>query len=655
MLSERILDSLQLHSVSDMGEFSKIVDGFIRNQFETQLLEEDLLSPDHIRYDDTVKRLLNEFGFFSKEVKGHGALSTTNVLADFLIGLGDCRNHAWTKQMIFEAWKRDKINGSLRKGYEALMRENNTEAFTQAVEKTRKLTQTHMFIFDAKVFSPVKLQDGNMYAIIRDEKTERPLAIGSIGEDGMMLDGTKPENYSKWGTEEHTLNCVVMPREDGWLTLYSADAFYQNEYGFGWGQRDTALPISQVVHIIENNGMWYAGETNVYDESVGSIKSAKVFVKPAAYAGSGKDEKTRAVQPPEIADLLRIRGIVRAPVSQQMFREILGLDALTYEEDAVMQETRQKQSISRGIVSLVESDVQRYVPNASAFDVSSFVSNTNKEGEFDIDVVVAGVPFGPTEDAASVGNAGKTLIEYRDLDELRGLDKAGRLFASEASTKLREQGVSIAGERGLVTSIIDSTLDSLRKISPDAHPAFERLKAWDNAAGAVFTVSVNYPNVGRVKFDITLYNGRQFFGIEHRSRFNAYMQDVEQIQGIRSTAQLLRNIRDLKQLLTDRSQELFTRYGRDTYETKIPGFIIESLFTQGKTPLSYRELIQSLAEILPLVNQSALKDQIPYQSEQLVGSGKSLEEIVELVTKGGLDVLREVVFAEQERLGLLSN
>lgn len=102
----RIANEKGLDQLSDPGEVSKAIDVLIRQRFGTDALEESD-GPAHQVFDQTMPGLAR---FMAAQQD-----SQTNVSADWLNGLGDCRQHAPTKMLLFEAWKRTRTDRLMSK------------------------------------------------------------------------------------------------------------------------------------------------------------------------------------------------------------------------------------------------------------------------------------------------------------------------------------------------------------------------------------------------------------------------------------------------------------------------------------------------------------------------------------------------------------
>ena len=62
---------------------------------------EDLTSAEHKRFDEMMPALARYMG-------AHDGDSVTNVSADWINKLADCRQHAPVKLLLFEAWKAER-------------------------------------------------------------------------------------------------------------------------------------------------------------------------------------------------------------------------------------------------------------------------------------------------------------------------------------------------------------------------------------------------------------------------------------------------------------------------------------------------------------------------------------------------------------------
>jgi len=265
-VAHSVMEHFGLDSIGSVEEFNQVVDGIIRKQFGTAALE-DLHGDSHKVYDTQMKNLLDTLGI-NGQVDKSVVDSRTNVMVDFLLGKGDCRQHAHAKQLLFDSWKTFKLNNLIGKLKDAHETPDITDD-EQARQQIQELLSKQMMVFDSIVES--KIQMNGLY----DPKHD---SSGSLIES----DDFEP-------VEDHTWNGIVTFDEAGHVaSLEMADSFYQEEYGFGGRGQIITEPSNYT-----EDGMAVT-EISAVDED-GTVKKVPVRLKPTPYAGSrGKRMLTHA-------------------------------------------------------------------------------------------------------------------------------------------------------------------------------------------------------------------------------------------------------------------------------------------------------------------------------------------------------------------------
>lgn len=265
-VAHSVMEHFGLDSIGSVEEFNQVVDGIIRKQFGTAALE-DLHGDSHKVYDTQMKNLLDTLGI-NGQVDKSVVDSRTNVMVDFLLGKGDCRQHAHAKQLLFDSWKTFKLNnliGTLKDAHET----PDTADDQRARQQIQELLSKQMMVFDSIVES--KIEMNGLY----DPKHD---TSGSLIES----DDFEP-------VEDHTWNGIVTFDEAGHVaSLEMADSFYQEEYGFGGRGQVITEPSSYA------EGGMAVTEISAVGED-GTTKKVPVRLKPTPYAGSrGKRMLTHA-------------------------------------------------------------------------------------------------------------------------------------------------------------------------------------------------------------------------------------------------------------------------------------------------------------------------------------------------------------------------
>lgn len=252
-----VIEHYGVDNVESISEFNTIIDVTLREQFQTAELE-DLHSDAHHIYDAQIKNLLDALGI-NDSVDKRLVDSRTNVMVDFLMGRGDCRQHAHAKQLIFDSWKTMRLNNLIDALRNAREDADATQPEIVRLE-IENLLNTRMMVFDSTVESKVKMK--GLYDPIKTEDGEYIVS----------------ENYE--AVEDHTWNGIVRFQDGEISSFEMADSFYQQEYGFGGrGQ------------LVDSPATYINGEGMVVTELVATTPSGDyvhvpVRLKPTVYSVS---------------------------------------------------------------------------------------------------------------------------------------------------------------------------------------------------------------------------------------------------------------------------------------------------------------------------------------------------------------------------------
>lgn len=256
-VAHSIMEHFEIDAISTIDEFNQAVDAVIRKQFNTAELE-DLHGDSHEVYDTQIKNLLDVLGI-NGEVDRSLVDSRTNVMVDFLLGKGDCRQHAHVKQLLFDAWKTFRLNNLisvLKDAHETYETTDDDEARRQIQE----LLSIQMMVFDSVVESKIQMEG---------------LYQPKLNSAGSLIESSDFEPV-----EDHTWNGIITFDESGRVvSIEMADSFYQNEYSFGGRSQIINEPSSYT------EGGMVVTEISAVDED-GVVKKVPVRLRPTPYAGS---------------------------------------------------------------------------------------------------------------------------------------------------------------------------------------------------------------------------------------------------------------------------------------------------------------------------------------------------------------------------------
>lgn len=201
----RLLDANGIMKQTDPAAVNQRIDELIRAHNHTREME-DMGSETHKVFDKTVVGL--------KEVMpGSKVNCATDVAADWLLRLSDCRQHAAIKCAMFETWKAGQRTTHLQ-GFLSASEKGDVRGAATAMKAVKSL----------------------------DAMTMRVLEIVVVhSADGKAL-------------EEHTANMLLQRGPTGKLQATLADSFYQNLYNLGGGTVTAAVTEQGAVRF-ESKGL----------------------------------------------------------------------------------------------------------------------------------------------------------------------------------------------------------------------------------------------------------------------------------------------------------------------------------------------------------------------------------------------------------------
>jgi hypothetical protein len=284
-----------LKDINNAEEFLDATNSFIRFHFGTENfagtglnLENNAEHKDAdgtSAYDRTVKSLF----YVAGKENNKEADSRTSISAMFALGLGDCRHHAQVKQLMFDRWQGEQMNGFLMDAYEA-SNKGDTAAYNSAVEKFYDTCYTELRTIDVCICAPVE--------------------IDKIYEPNKTSDGKYIKGSSGCQLEDHTMNILIKTNREGELNdCKIVDSFYHNNYD--WANHDVGIGGVNIKTIKEKQWDGTFAERQVFEIDAGNLDGSKVDtdeslpikIIPTVY-GKGQREE----QSPDTGDHLTILG-----------------------------------------------------------------------------------------------------------------------------------------------------------------------------------------------------------------------------------------------------------------------------------------------------------------------------------------------------------
>ena len=138
----RIVEGSALDAITDPMKASNAMDEIVRAHFGTAEME-TLVSEAHVHFDQVMPLLAKYMG-------ASRASSQTNVAADWINKLADCRQHAPAKLLLFESWKRIQTRRLMAR-IETASTKGDTPTRTAAESELAKLSAWEMRIIDADI------------------------------------------------------------------------------------------------------------------------------------------------------------------------------------------------------------------------------------------------------------------------------------------------------------------------------------------------------------------------------------------------------------------------------------------------------------------------------------------------------------------------
>lgn len=219
-VARQIIQTLGLDMESEWEKFNSSIDTYIRIRMGTERLE-DLHGEEHEKYDRFILNL-KALLFVSPHLD-----SRTNVLLDFFLKKGDCRNNGQIKGIFFEAWKEIRIQKNMRKSHEEREKENISESNT-FLEEAKKNVCLDVLFSHVELIANVE-----MYEKYNPKKTA----------DGKFIKSNTPQSI-----EDHSINILIIRDPENLSVIKKViliDSFYQTTYKLG-GPGGIEIPLENI-------------------------------------------------------------------------------------------------------------------------------------------------------------------------------------------------------------------------------------------------------------------------------------------------------------------------------------------------------------------------------------------------------------------------
>ena len=251
-----------LGEITNYHDFQEVSQKILRELFNIEHNGmERLDSEAHKEFDHTVKGMIRLFGGGDLTIRKNIPDSRTNVSANLLIGVGDCRHAAQAMQLVYHVWQQRHYHDIILNHEEAIQLQETHRA-AQLEGQIQEHLQTRLMIGDFEVYAPIELSQEN-YPVWTDGN----LKESSDGQYRLI--------------ESHTMNVLVKVDDKNNVSAELQDVFYHNTYNF----KDQ--PIDLNGRDFKKEGVF--GGTVTVKAADGSVKTVPVLLKPTAYAGERSD------------------------------------------------------------------------------------------------------------------------------------------------------------------------------------------------------------------------------------------------------------------------------------------------------------------------------------------------------------------------------
>jgi hypothetical protein len=301
-------------------------------------------------------------------------------------------------------------------------------------------------------------------------------------------------------------------------------------------------------------------------------------------------------------------------------------------QDVLAQVSRQR-SFSETVMKVVlEGLMDVYYPgrvmdDIKGGDIGSYSRGTNVDPVPDLDIAYLEIPGDPLQ--------GFVDWSARQVNLMSA--KQGRIDLADLPVKdaRLEQGI---------TNVMARLMDHFACKGDQVTPTIVR--TWSDFPGIVVKLLLTTKDPGEFTIDVNLMHVSSYFGYEHGLRFYRYFDRVVDDIAPSAAATLIEDIRRLKKATK-------TGAGRDKYgevdrKRKVPGFVVEMLFTHQFPPLTFTDVLGSILAVSTSKKIKPKHNQFQFQTTQVVGEQMSFEDLISHlmesggITTGGWGLLQEV-------------
>jgi hypothetical protein len=269
----------------------------------------------------------------------------------------------------------------------------------------------------------------------------------------------------------------------------------------------------------------------------------------------------------------------------------------------------------------------RQMDEVKSGDIGSYSRGTNVDPVLDLDIAYLEIPNDPE----------RGFVDWSDKEINLMSAKQGRIDLGNIPVKdpRLEQGIG-----GVMKHLREHFGCSEEDMTIDI------VRTWSNFPGVVVKLLLTTKDPGAFSIDVNLLHVPTYFGYEHGIRFFRYFERVKDEISPFAAANLIEDIRRLK--TQAKAGAGLDRYGEVDRRRKVPGFVVEMLFTHQFPPLTYSDVIRLILEIDSVRKNKPKHKRFLFQTTQVVGEEMSFGDLMTHlmenggITLGGWKLLREI-------------
>ena len=289
-------------------------------------------------------------------------------------------------------------------------------------------------------------------------------------------------------------------------------------------------------------------------------------------------------------------------------------------DEALLLQIERQQAISDEALQVVTQALQEVYyqgqtpAQIASGHIGSFTRGTNNGSTPDVDMMLLSVPNDSARGFSDWTDKGTDQL----TDNKSGLVELDEVQKHDAQLR---RAIEITKQQ----------LEAHYKL-PAGATQFNYVRSWQSFPGVVFNVTVPASEFEQINLDVNLYHPAHFFGVEHGRRFRQYLDRVKAEHGNGRAAQLIRDIRRLKQAVKDHARDAS---GSIDKHKKVSGFVIEALFTHQAPPPDFAQVTAKLIDHHWTPGHAPQHESIQDHQTQLIDNNMTFESLLECLSQSG--------------------